>query len=128
MLSARRYKLDIYTSTAADPAIPNSYKIFTRQWGSGAWGNWTEVTVPGIEAARKTSGGYIKPSSLPDLRLNVVGSSLATYPLIFESKGSIVHVMNPNNGTAEAVGDTVVRIKTDKKTIDITVSVYGDVS
>jgi prepilin-type N-terminal cleavage/methylation domain-containing protein len=123
-----QYRLEIYTSAAKSPDIPNTYKISTRQWSGGDWSStWTPVTVLKSQASRM-SNGYIKLGNYSSMNITVPGSALEMYPLIFEARGSIVHVMNPSSGKAEAVGDTVIRLNNTKKSIDITVSIYGDVS
>ena len=127
-----QYMLEINTGAGSPP---NCYRIRTRTWSGSAYGEWTDPppgTVRSAEANKIVTDAdnhrWIKPSNFPDMKITVEGSTEGTYPLIFEAKGSIVQVMDPTAGTAPATGGTVIRLSTSSKTINITVSAYGDIS
>ncbi len=124
-----QYRLQISTSNGTPP---NCYKISKRTWTGSSWDtSWTDITTRNAQANR-ISGGWIKPGSVSNLSIDILDSgggpmNIQTYDLILESKGSIIHVMN-STGTAEAIGDLVIRLKSTSKTVNVTVSVLGNVS
>jgi len=49
-----------------------------------------------------------------------VPTGVDSYQIIFESKGSIIQT--------QSTGDVVIRLSSPSKRVDVTVSVYGDIS
>lgn len=116
-----QYMLEINTKTGSPP---NCYRIRTRTWNGAAYGSWTTVTPRSTEA-NQVSDGWIKPSSMSNMNIDIldsdgVPSGVASYQIIFESKGSIIQT--------QSSGDVVIRLSSPSKRTDITVSVYGDAS
>ncbi len=111
-----QYMLEINTKTGSPP---NCYRIRTRTWNGAGYGGWTTVTPRSAEV-NTIANGYIKPSSMSNMQISVVGSTSDIYELIFEAKGSIIQT--------QSSGDVVIRLSSPSKRTDVTVSIFGDVS
>ena len=115
-----QYMLEINTKTGSPP---NCYRIRTRTWNGAAYGLWTTVTPRSTEA-NQVSDGWIKPSSMSNMNIDILSNGesmgVASYQIIFESKGSIIQT--------QSSGDIVIRLSSPSKRTDVTVSVYGDAS
>jgi len=108
---------------------PNCYKIETCMWTDPDYGRWTEVNIRNAEARKIVTdvdtGRWIKPSSSSDITIAKVGADGqptgdSQFSVEFESKGSIVQTT--------PLADTVIRLGNSSKHVDITISMYGDIS
>jgi len=117
-----KYRFQINTSTGS-PA--NTYRIQTCTWdpNAGAYTLWALYPTRKSQANQIDSAGWIKPGN--SCQLSVLSGTgvplqVTSYEFTFTSRGSMVQ--------KDPQGDTTIRVSNEAKQVDVTVSMYGDVS
>jgi prepilin-type N-terminal cleavage/methylation domain-containing protein len=117
-----KYKFQINTSTGS-PA--STYRIQTCTWdpNAGAYTAWALYPTRKSQANKIDSSGWIQPGSSCQLSVLSGGGEplqVTSYEFTFTSRGSMVQ--------KDPAGDTTIRVSNEAKHVDVTVSMYGDVS